>query len=319
MLGILVDRNVQASKAGTGLRNVFLTLAKKGITLEEALADINSATIKSARATEIFGKENSIVATILANTRDEVNTLNTSLNNTDDDAAKMAETMGDTLSGDVDKLTSAYEGFILSLDSGEGAISKTIRNILQFSAEFLRLATMVGKTTEQIKQDMFDEKLPERLKQIRKDEIRLQDEMLERVKNRKDLQNATDKELLDAQVSALELSRNLTKSGIEFIEKKIKEGNLSEHQLQFEKNKLTTQKAQLDVQNDLLTEFKIEQGLQEDLEEIERRKRIEKNKQLRLEKEAAEKAKERAKEEKKTREVKSERKGNSRGDCRRAC
>jgi len=25
MLGVLVDRNVQASKAGTGLRNVFLT------------------------------------------------------------------------------------------------------------------------------------------------------------------------------------------------------------------------------------------------------------------------------------------------------
>jgi len=138
------------------------------------MSEINSATDRSAKAVEIFGKENAVVATILADTRDEVNELNTSLNNTDDDAAKMAETMGDTVSGDVDKLTSAYEGFILSLDSGEGAISTTIRNILQFSAEFLRLATMVGKTTEQIKQDMFDEKLPERLKQIRKDEEQFQ-------------------------------------------------------------------------------------------------------------------------------------------------
>jgi len=303
MLGILVDRNVQASKAGTGLRNVFLTLAKEGKTLEGAMAEINAATDRSAKATEIFGKENAVVATILADTRDEVNALNTSLNNTDDDAAKMAETMGDTLSGDVDKLTSAYEGFILSLDSGDGAISRSIRGILQFAAEFLRLASIVGKTTAQIQQEKFDEKLPERLKQIRKDEEQFQKEDLERVKNRKDLQNATDKEIIDAQVRQLEISRNLTKSGIEFIQKKIEEGNLSEHQLQFEKNKLTTQKAQLDVQNDLLTEFKIEQGLQEDLEEIERRKKIEKNKQLRLEKEAAEKAKERAKEEKKTREV----------------
>jgi hypothetical protein len=303
MLGILVDRNVQASKAGTGLRNVFLTLAKEGKTLEGAMAEINAATDRSAKATEIFGKENAVVATILADTRDEVNALNTSLNNTDDDAAKMAETMGDTLSGDVDKLTSAYEGFILSLDSGEGAISKTIRNILQFSAEFLRLATMVGKTTEQIKQDMFDEKLPERLKQIRKDEEQFQKEDLERVKNRKDLQNATDKEIIDAQVRQLELSKSLTKTQVDRLEKQIKEGNLTEQQKQAKENQLTFEKNRLDVQNNLLTDFKIEKGLQEDLEEIERRKRIEKNKQLRLEKEAAEKAKERAKEEKKTRDV----------------
>ena len=303
MLGVLVDRNVQASKAGTGLRNVFLTLSKEGKTLDQAMSEINSATDRSAKAVEIFGKENAVVATILADTRDEVNELNTSLNNTDDDAAKMAETMGDTVSGDVDKLTSAYEGFILSLDSGEGAISTTIRNILQFSAEFLRLATMVGKTTEQIKQDMFDEKLPERLKQIRKDEEQFQKENLERVKNRKDLQNATDEQILNAQVLMLESEKNLTKISVDRIENLIKEGNLSDEQLQFQTNKLTMQKAQLDVQQQLLTDFKIEQGLQEDLEEIERRKRIEKNKQLRLEKEAAEKAKERAKEEKKTRQV----------------
>jgi len=97
----------------------------------------------------------------------------------------------------------------------------------------------------------------------------------------------------------LESEKNLTKISVDRIENLIKEGNLSDEQLQFQTNKLTMQKAQLDVQQQLLTDFKIEQGLQEDLEEIERRKRIEKNKQLRLEKEAAEKAKERAKEEKK--------------------
>jgi len=303
MLGILVDRNVQASKAGTGLRNVFLTLAKKGITLEEALADINSATIKSARATEIFGKENSNVATILANTRDEVSTLNNALNNTDDDALRMAETMGDTLSGDLDKLTSAYEGFILSLDSGEGAISRTIRGFLDFATESLRLLTILGKTTAQLKQDAFDEKLPERIKQIRKDEIKFQNEMLERVKKRSDLQNATDKQILDAQVSQLQFGVDSQKQSVENLQRKIEEGNLTESQLQFEKNKLTTQKAQLDIQNELLTNFKVEQGLQKDLEEIERLKRVEKNKTLRLEKESAERRKKEVAENKKTQEA----------------
>ena len=150
---------------------------------------------------------------------------------------------------------------------------------------------------------MFDEKLPERIKQIRKDEERFQNEMLDRVKNRKDLQNASDKQIIDAQVSQLELGRSLTKTQVDRLEKQIEEGNLTEKQKQFKENQLTIEKNRLDVQNNLLTDFKVEKGLQEDLEEIERRKKIEKNRQLRLEKESAERAKERAKEEKKTREV----------------
>tara|TARA_Y100000592_G_scaffold95520_1_gene162233 strand:- start:455 stop:3172 length:2718 start_codon:yes stop_codon:yes gene_type:complete len=303
MLGILVDRNVQASKAGTGLRNVFLTLSKEGKTLEGAMAEINSATDRSAKAVEIFGKENAVVATILADTRDEVNTLNNALNNTDDDALRMAETMGDTLSGDLDKLTSAYEGFILSLDSGEGAISRTIRGFLDFATESLRLLTILGKTTAQLKQDAFDEKLPERIKQIRKDEEQFQKDNLERVKNRKDLQNATDKQILDAQVLLLESEKNLTEIAVKRIQDKIKEGNLTEEQLQTENNRLTTQQAQLDIQNELLTNFKVEQGLQKDLEEIERLKRVEKNKTLRLEKESAERRKKEVAENKKTQEA----------------
>jgi len=303
LLGILVDRNVQASKAGTGLRNVFLTLAKEGKTLEGAMAEINSATDRTAKATEIFGKENAVVATILSSTESEVRALTTSLNDANGSASEMAEITGDTLSGDLDRVTSAWEGFILSLEDGDNSISKTIRSLLDFTATALNALSNLGKSTAELTQQAFESKLPERIKQIRKDEIKLQDEMLERIKNRKDLQNATDKELLDAQVSALELSRDLTKSGIEFIEKKIEEGNLSEHQLQFEKNKLTTQQAQLDVQEELITEFKIEQGLQKDLAEIERLKRVEKNKTLRLEKEATERKKKEDAEVKKTKDA----------------
>jgi len=303
LLGILVDRNIQASKAGTGLRNVFLTLAKEGKTLEGAMAEINSATEKTAKATEIFGKENAIVATTLASTKDEVRALTTSLNDANGSASEMAQITGDTLSGDLDRVTSAWEGFILSLEDGDNSISRSIRSLLDFTATTLNTLSNLGKSTAELTQQAFESKLPERIKQIRKDEIRLQDEMLERVKNRKDLQNATDKELLDAQVASLELSRDLTKSGIEFIEKKIEEGNLSESQLQFEKNKLTTQQAQLDIQNELLTEFKIEQGLQKDLAEIERLKRVEKNKTLRLEKESNERRKKDEAENKKNQET----------------
>ena len=143
LLGILVDRNIQASKAGTGLRNVFLTLAKKGKTLEGAMAEINSATKKTAKATEIFGKENAIVATTLASTKDEVRALTTSLNDANGSASEMAQITGDTLSGDLDRVTSAWEGFILSLEDGDNSISRSISSSIIFVVVVLVVIVIV--------------------------------------------------------------------------------------------------------------------------------------------------------------------------------
>ena len=66
MLSVLVNNGLDASTAGTGLRNIFLDIAKAGLTMEEALEMINSSTNKNVTAMDLFGKRGATVATVLA-------------------------------------------------------------------------------------------------------------------------------------------------------------------------------------------------------------------------------------------------------------
>lgn len=291
MLGILVDRNVQASKAGTGLRNVFLTLAKEGLTYEEAMNKINSATDKSAAATELFGKENAVVATILASTGDEVAALTRELNNAEGAGAEMAEVAGDTLAGDLDRVSSAWEGFVLSIESGQGPIAEAIRGLLDFTATILQTLGNLGKAREELLQASFESKLPERIRQIRADEKKFQAENLQRIEETLKASNKSDQEILEGKVSLIESERALTMIQVERLEKALEEAGLTEEQRGSKERSLTLEKERLKVQDELITSFKVEAGLQEDIEEIERKKRVAKAKALRLEKESEERRK----------------------------
>lgn len=55
-LSVLVNAGIDASTAGTGLRNIFLDIAQKGITLDDALNKINTSTNKNATSLSLFGK-----------------------------------------------------------------------------------------------------------------------------------------------------------------------------------------------------------------------------------------------------------------------
>ena len=76
---------------------------------------------------ELFGKRGATVGTIMANTTDEIEKLTTALEGSEGAAKAMAETMEDNLQGDIDKAASAWEGFILGLESGNGVISQEMR------------------------------------------------------------------------------------------------------------------------------------------------------------------------------------------------
>lgn len=136
LLGTLTDRGIDASTAGTGLRNIFLELAKRGITFEEAMLQINEATDKNAKSLELFGKRGAVVGTILAETGADVSILEEKLNNAGGAAKEMADTQLDTLSGAIALLRSAWEGLILKFEEGSDA-TDFLKNIIKFLAENL--------------------------------------------------------------------------------------------------------------------------------------------------------------------------------------
>ena len=114
MLGVLANNGVEASTSGTALRNIFLELAKQGMSFDDAMAQINNSTNANSTALELFGKRGAAVASILAKNQSEVAGLNTELIDSAGAASEMAEIMDDTLEGAMFKLKSATEGLGIS-------------------------------------------------------------------------------------------------------------------------------------------------------------------------------------------------------------
>lgn len=121
LLGTLTNAGIDASTAGTGLRNIFLELTKKGITFEEAMNQIATASDQNAAALDLFGKRGATLGVILANNQSGVDSLTTSLENSGGAAQEMADKQLDTLGGSLDILRSAWEGVILEMNEGTGA------------------------------------------------------------------------------------------------------------------------------------------------------------------------------------------------------
>jgi hypothetical protein len=147
MLGALVDAGLDASKAGTGLRNIFLELQKQGLTFEQAMSKINKSANKGATAIDLFGKEGSTASLILAGTTEKVNGLEKSLMNAGGAAEKVANNQLDTLTGSLTTMSSAWEGFVLSLEDGDGIIARVLRGAIDLTTEFLEILTRLNETS----------------------------------------------------------------------------------------------------------------------------------------------------------------------------
>ena len=153
MLGTLANSGFDASTSGTALRNIFLTLAQEGLTMEEAFAKINNATDKNVVALDLFDKRGAGVAITLAENAEATGKLLTELNGATDAfnglgaAAGIAETRLDNLDGDTTKLGSAWEGFLLSVEDGEGIFSSIARGFVQGLTSIVSTLTFVSKAT----------------------------------------------------------------------------------------------------------------------------------------------------------------------------
>jgi len=131
MLGALANSGLKGSVAGTGLSKTFIELNKKGLTLEDAFQKINSSSNKLNTAIDLVGIVGAKSLQTLANSAGDIDVLTKSLEDAEGAAKAIAETRLDNLAGDVTKLDSAWEGFLLSIEDGEGAISKLSRGAIQ--------------------------------------------------------------------------------------------------------------------------------------------------------------------------------------------
>lgn len=131
LLGKLSDAGIDASSSSTALRNIFIESAKQGLSYEQILEKIKGSQDKLTAANDEFGKRAAVSASILANNIEKIDELDESLNDAGGTAQRVADTQLSTLEGELTLLTSAWEGLILSIDRGDGVISKAGKTIVE--------------------------------------------------------------------------------------------------------------------------------------------------------------------------------------------
>lgn len=151
LLGVLADNGVKGSMAGTGLAATFIELNKKGISLEDAMKRVKDSTDPLGTALELAGTRGGKALITLSSGADGIDKLTESLENAEGTAKRTAELQLDNVSGDVTKLGSAWEGLLLSIDSGDGILSRTIRGFVQLSTSVLNFLTPSKKVQDSIK------------------------------------------------------------------------------------------------------------------------------------------------------------------------
>jgi hypothetical protein len=154
-LAVLADRGVAGSLAGTQLRRIMSDLATKtgkdfATSLEitaDRLSKAATTADKLAIAKELVGDraKGSLIA--LAENRDVLTELTKEFENAGGAAQAMADEKLNNLNGDLTKLSSAWEGFLLGLEDGEGIMNKVARGAVQFLTDGLGFLTRAIAST----------------------------------------------------------------------------------------------------------------------------------------------------------------------------
>ena len=131
LLGVLANNGLKGSVAGTGLAKTFIELNKKGITLEDGMEKVKNSTNKLNTAIDLVGQVGAKSFLSLAESGEQINKLEKDFEGAEGAAKKMAEVRLDNLEGDTTKLSSAWEGFLLGLEDGDGIINKLQRGAIQ--------------------------------------------------------------------------------------------------------------------------------------------------------------------------------------------
>ena len=131
LLGILANNGLKGSVAGTGLSKSFIELNKKGITLEEGMAKVAGSSNKLNTAIELVGAVGAKSFLSLAESGQAITDLEQQFLGAEGAAKSMAEVRLDNLEGDMTKLGSAWEGFLLGIEDGEGPLNDLQRTLVK--------------------------------------------------------------------------------------------------------------------------------------------------------------------------------------------
>ena len=163
LLGTLANAGFDASTAATSTRNILLNLADgngklaKSLggpisSLDElvpALNQLRDSGVDLNEALELTDKRSVAAFSNFLENADSANALKESITGVNEELSVMVEQRLDTLDGSLKLTKSAWEGFVLSIEDGDGIISKAIRGTLSsFQGLFQVLTELNNEDTD---------------------------------------------------------------------------------------------------------------------------------------------------------------------------
>jgi DNA repair exonuclease SbcCD ATPase subunit len=155
MLGKLADAGVKGSQAGTSLRRILTEMAKTGLPAAQAFDKVAKSGISVTDAMDEVGRTAQTALLVLSKSKDGVNKLAKALDNAGGSAQKMADEQLNSLDGKLTLLASAWDGFILSLQEGDGFLTKSFIKSIDYLTKFLNLLKEANKGDKEFRQEAF--------------------------------------------------------------------------------------------------------------------------------------------------------------------
>lgn len=160
-LGVLANNGFDASSAATALRNILLNLSDangklaSGIghsarTFDEiidAFKELQSRGIDVSEVLAMTDKRSAAAATTIITQADAVRQLKERLDDAEGSLKQMADTMSDNLLGSMRSLSSAWEGFILSMENSKGVMKTVIDDLTRIVNRLTDVMSGLDKIT----------------------------------------------------------------------------------------------------------------------------------------------------------------------------
>jgi len=169
VMGKLTDAGIEASIAGTSMRNIFLKMqdsssdlskhlgftVKSSDDLEKALIQLNKEGLSNEEIMGLVDLRQVAAFATMINGTESILEMTDALEDANGAAQEMADIMADTLEGDIITAKSAWEGFQLSIMTGSGEVSKNLRKVVQVWTFLLNRMSDSMKSTEDVAADVF--------------------------------------------------------------------------------------------------------------------------------------------------------------------
>lgn len=155
-IGTLADNNIKASRAGRLLNTSFARLVTRGLSLDDALNQIRSSTDKVKTATELFGAESFTIGLILADNEEKVNSLTKEFENSKGSLEELTNKQLASLDAQLKILDSTWEQFILGVESGNGVLAETVKQLTGIATGLLNTANNLNTLTDSKYLSFFD-------------------------------------------------------------------------------------------------------------------------------------------------------------------